>query len=107
MSAMAAASLPAIGARTLVDRSSDEFEAPSKASLRAIHAARARATSGRRRFVDPTTCERDYSAAELEFMWAMHEYKGRTGRQFPTWSEVLEVLAGLGYSKPCDASSEA
>ena len=48
--------------------------------------------SGRRRFVDPTTCERDYSTAEMEFMLAMTEYKHKSGRMFPTWSEVLEVL---------------
>ena len=58
---------------------------------------------GRRRFVDPTTCERDYSQAELEFMLAMNEYKHKSGRMFPTWSEVLEVLCHLGYEKIPDA----
>jgi hypothetical protein len=29
----------------------------------------------------------------------MEEYKRRSGRMFPTWSEVLEVLQGLGYEK--------
>jgi hypothetical protein len=32
-------------------------------------------------------------------MMAMNEYKRRSGRMFPTWSEVLEVLQGLGYEK--------
>ena len=32
-------------------------------------------------------------------MLAMNEYKRRSGRMFPTWSEVLEVLQGLGYEK--------
>jgi hypothetical protein len=53
----------------------------------------------RRRQIDPTTCERDYNADELEFMRAMDLYKRRSGRQFPTWSEVLEVLQNLGYRK--------
>ena len=53
----------------------------------------------RRRLVDPTTCERDYTADEIEFMKAMDDYKRRSGRQFPTWSEVLEVLRSLGYRK--------
>ena len=53
----------------------------------------------RRRQIDPTTCERDYSDEEIEFMRAMDEYKRRAGRQFPTWSEVLEVLRDLGYRK--------
>jgi hypothetical protein len=33
-------------------------------------------------------------------MLAMQEYKKRSGRMFPTWSEVLEVLQALGYHKP-------
>jgi hypothetical protein len=82
-----------------VDRSTAEFEDPSKASRRASHAAKARAAS-KRRLVDPRTCERAYSAAELEFIQAMHAYKQRSGRMFPTWSEVLEVLKDLGYRKP-------
>ena len=32
-------------------------------------------------------------------MTAMQEYKRTSGRMFPTWSEVLEVIAGLGYQK--------
>ncbi|SIO08067.1 hypothetical protein SAMN05444166_2348 [Singulisphaera sp. GP187] len=36
---------------------------------------------------------------ESEFMQAMQEYKKRSGRMFPTWSEVLEVLQSLGYRK--------
>lgn len=70
-----------------------------KATEQATRAANARQLSGRRRFVDPTTCEREYSEAEMEFMMAMNEYKRRSGRMFPTWSEVLEVLQGLGYEK--------
>ncbi len=54
----------------------------------------------RRRMIDPTTCERDYSADEVEFMKAMDDYKRKSGRMFPTWSEVLEVIRDLGYAKP-------
>ena len=70
-----------------------------RASEQATRAAHARQASGRRRFVDPTTSEREYTEAELEFMLAMNEYKRSSGRMFPTWSEVLEVLQGLGYEK--------
>lgn len=70
-----------------------------KASAQALRAAQARQVSGRRRFVDPTTCEREYTRAETEFMQAMQEYKLKSGRMFPTWSEVLEVLKSLGYEK--------
>src|SRR3954468_8610186 len=75
-----------------------------RASAQATRAANARQVSGRRRFVDPTTCEREYSSSELEFMQAMHDYKQRSGRMFPTWGEVLEVLQGLGYQKPTSHS---
>ena len=53
----------------------------------------------RRRQIDPTTCERDYSDDEVEFMHALDAYKRSSGRMFPTCSEVLEVLRGLGYAK--------
>ena len=53
----------------------------------------------RRRQIDPTTCERDYSAEEIEFMQAMDAYKRRSGRMFPTCSEILEVILALGYAK--------
>jgi hypothetical protein len=76
----------------------------AKASAKAKRAAEARQISGRRRGVDPTTSERDYSAEELEFMRAMHAYKHSSGRMFPTWSEVLEVLRGLGYDKEPSSS---
>jgi hypothetical protein len=33
-------------------------------------------------------------------MNAMDDYKRKSGRMFPTWSEVLEVVRSLGYVKP-------
>ena len=59
----------------------------------------------RRRQIDPTTCERDYSGAEVEFMRAMDDYKRKSGRPFPTWSEVLEVLMSMGYRKVAEPST--
>lgn len=53
----------------------------------------------RRRQIDPTTCERDYTNEEVEFMRALEQYKRASGRMFPTCSEVLEVLRGLGYER--------
>ena len=53
----------------------------------------------RRRQIDPTTCERNYTAEEIEFMGALDSYKRTSGRMFPTCSEMLEVLRGLGYEK--------
>lgn len=64
----------------------------------------------RRRQIDPTTCERDYTADEVEFMNALDDYKRTSGRMFPTCSEVLEVIRNLGYSKsgkPVPAAAQA
>jgi hypothetical protein len=74
-----------------------------RATEQATRAAQARQQSGRRRFVDPATSERDYTPDELEFMNAMQAYKLRSGRNFPTWSEVLEVLRDLGYTRDEEA----
>lgn len=53
----------------------------------------------KRRFVDPTTTERQYSADEIEFMKAMDAYKRDNHRPYPTWSEVLDVFRSLGWKK--------
>jgi hypothetical protein len=91
--------LPETASCGLDDRDADSaWNNPSRVA-RSIRASRARNESGRRRLVDPTTCERDYSAAEMEFMQAIQVYKHQSGRMFPTWSEVLEVLRSLGYQK--------
>jgi len=37
--------------------------------------------------------------ADEEFRDAMHLYQNSSGRMFPTWSEVLEVLRTQGYRK--------
>src|SRR5437667_2113789 len=59
----------------------------------------------RRRQVDPTTCERDYTDDEIEFMKAMDLYKRSNRRPFPTWSEVLEVCRALGYRKVAEPTA--
>ena len=61
--------------------------------------------TNRRRHIDPTTCERDYTADEVEFMNAVAEYKRTSGRKFPTYSEMLEVLRSLGYTKTSDTET--
>ena len=63
-----------------------------------------RAKVSRRRQIDPTTCERDYSNDEIEFMQAMDAYKRRSGRMFPTCSEILEVVRELGYTRLSDST---
>ncbi len=53
----------------------------------------------RRRQIDPTTCEREYTDEEIDFMRAMDTYRHTSGRMFPTCSEILEVLRSMGYQK--------
>jgi hypothetical protein len=68
-------------------------------SARRSPASRAAVRHGRRRMIDPTTCEREYAAEELEFMQALDLYKRSSGRMFPTCSEILEVVKSLGYRR--------
>jgi hypothetical protein len=68
------------------------------ASERRVPAER-REKVNRRRQIDPTTCERDYTDEEVEFMHALDQYKRTSGRMFPTCSEILEVIRDLGYEK--------
>ena len=53
----------------------------------------------RRKRIDPTTFEKQYTEDELEFMNAMQKFKERTGKSFPTHGEVLKVAVSLGYRK--------
>jgi uncharacterized protein with LGFP repeats len=77
---------------------------PPRSTRRAAGtAATAAVRAGRRRNIDPTTCERDYQPAELEFMQAVEQYKRLSGRQFPTCSELLEVVRSLGYVRMATA----
>lgn len=55
--------------------------------------------STKRKQIDPTTCERDYTLDEIEFMQALERYKSSSGRKFPTCSEILEVVRSIGYQK--------
>ena len=66
---------------------------------RSIRATEARNQSGRRRLVDPTTCDRDYSAAEMEFMQAIQTYKQRAAGCFRPGARFWRCLQGLGYQK--------
>ena len=92
-------SKPIMDARSSKDRRfGDRREGSAPVALERRGGER-RAKVSRRRQIDPTTCERDYSVEEVEFMSALDEYKRRNGRMFPTCSEVLEVIRDLGYEK--------
>jgi hypothetical protein len=88
-----------IDQRKKSDRRGDERRGGGQPVSVERRAGERRAKVVRRRQIDPTTCERDYSPEEVEFMHALEQYKRANGRMFPTCSEVLEVLRGLGYEK--------
>src|SRR5262249_46812382 len=66
-----------------------------------------RARVERRKRIDPTTFEKQYTDDELEFMNAMQRFKERTGKAFPTYGEVIKVAVALGYRKPEDSDCPA
>jgi hypothetical protein len=87
---------------------SDESSPLEKTNREVRNSARARkAALARRRNTSPwdlksshpTTSDVEYTTEEWEFIRAIQAYKDRTGRKFPTWSEVFRVLADLGYHK--------
>ena len=78
---------------------------PVAMERRKANASEKRRTSERRRQIDPTTCERDYTDEEIAFMKAMDQYKRDNRRPFPTWSEVLEVLLALGYRRVAEPTA--
>ena len=80
-------------------RTSSERRGPSATVVTERRTIQRREKVNRRRQIDPTTCERDYTDAEVEFMHALDQYKRASGRMFPTCSEILEVLRALGYEK--------
>ncbi len=91
-------------ARSSKDRRQDERRQKSVPVPSERRVTERRAKVNRRRQIDPTTCERDYSPAEVEFMNALDDYKRRSGRMFPTCSEILEVFLALGYEKRAQLS---
>ncbi|MEM9825040.1 MAG: hypothetical protein AAF958_00545 [Planctomycetota bacterium] len=85
-----------------LDRRREERRSGNAEALDSGMMKQPRRKANRRRHIDPTTCERDYSDCEVEFMRAMDDYKRRAGRMFPTCSEVLEVIRELGYRQLTD-----
>jgi len=94
-------------ARTSKDRRQDDRRHKDASVEVERRSAERRVKVNRRRQIDPTTCERDYSPKEIEFMNAMDNYKRRSGRMFPTCSEILEVIEALGYEKRAELPTVA
>ena len=58
---------------------------------------RRREKQNRRRRVDPTTFEKQYTDEEIEFMNAIQQFKMQSGKAFPTHGDSLRIAIGLGY----------
>ena len=90
-----------------IDRRRTDRREEERAGAPAAPPLERRKKVNRRRQIDPTTCERDYTDDEIEFMNALDNYKRASGRMFPTCSEVLEVVRSLGYVRlsPSEAAT--
>lgn len=80
------------------DPSGTKPEAEAESSVAQAPKER-RAKKERRRRIDPTTFEKQYTEDELEFMNAMQQFKVQACKSFPSHGEVLQVAMALGYRK--------
>lgn len=94
---MTNSSAAVVSQEATIDRRRDDRRTEAEVGTATEAAKPTQRKKQRRRQIDPTTCERDYSDKEIEFMHALDEYKRNAGRMFPTCSEVLEVIRSLGY----------
>lgn len=47
-----------------------------------------------------STSEKAYTDEEREFLGAVERYKAKSGRRFPSFTEILGVARELGYARP-------
>jgi hypothetical protein len=87
--------------RTGRERRNDGSRGQQKPDVNATRpgATEQRTKKERRRRIDPTTFEKQYTVEEMEFMNAMQRFKESTGKSFPTYGEVLRVAAAIGYRR--------
>ena len=84
--------------RTGRDRRDEQTPAAGPDKLRKCDAhPERRAKKDRRRRIDPTTFDKQYTDDEMEFMNAMQRFKESSGKSFPSYREVLKVMVDLGY----------
>jgi hypothetical protein len=85
------------------DRSSHEPPGPEPRDKRDRSSSpEGRPKKERRRRIDPTTFDKQYTDDELEFMNAMQRFKELSGKTFPTHGEVIKVAVELGYRRAID-----
>ena len=59
-----------------------------------------RAVPDRRAMDGKTAGSYDLDAETMEFILAVNEFKAASGKPFPTWSEILQIVRALGYTRP-------
>jgi hypothetical protein len=86
---------------------------PAATGPRQADCSERREKKERRRRIDPTTFEKQYTDEEMEFMNAMQRFKELSGKAFPSYGEVLKVAIMLGYRRavfeydgPADTSQD-
>ena len=75
----------------------------SKAKVKAKAASSTRTSSRSAKRRSPKEAPEDPELLEyerLQFLKAMDKYKRKTGKTFPSWTEVLNVLRGIGWVSP-------
>lgn len=96
--------------RTGRDRRHRGDAAEPAAGPRQVNDSERRQKKERRRRIDPTTFEKQYTDDEMEFMNAMQRFKELSGKAFPSYGEVLKVAIMLGYRRAVfefDGSTDA
>jgi hypothetical protein len=83
-------------AKLITNASPEQNDPPSPCS------GERRAKKERRRRIDPTTFDKQYSDDEMEFMNAVQRFKEQSGKAFPSYAEVLKVAVELGYRQFTD-----
>jgi hypothetical protein len=58
-----------------------------------------RSLPDRRAQAGKTAGSYDLDADTLEFIHAVNAFKAVSGKPFPTWSEILQIVRDLGYAK--------
>jgi len=85
--------------REVPDRREDAGDRRSETGDRRAAAGDRREKKERRRRIDPTTFEKQYTDDEMEFMNAMQRFKELSGKAFPSYGEVLKIAIMLGYRR--------
>ncbi len=92
---------PAKKATAAPSKAAGKPSAKKAAKKKAATGTRTTSRSAKRR--SPKAPEADPEVLEYErteFLRAMDKYKRKTGKTFPSWTEVLDVLRNIGWMHP-------